>query len=242
MSAEPVSKNPSGSISELPASRIDAKRPAGDQIYRLLQRAILDMSLPPSSAVSEAEVGARLGASRTPVREALIRLREAGLIDTFPSRGNFVSKLSATRILEAQFLREGLELANIRYLATGGLTSESKIALQTNLALQAEAVGASDDTVFFKLDDEFHLLMANATGHRRAAEVLEREKLQLDRLRGLSLRTKGHHAQLYAEHKDIFEAIVAQDEAGATEKAQLHFRTILDVLADLMLRHKEYFD
>ena len=242
MLAEPQPKSHSGSVSDLPQVKIDAKRPAGDQIYRLLRRAILDMSLPPSSAVSESEVGARLGASRTPVREALIRLREAGLVDTFPSRGNFVSKLSATRILEAQFLREGLELANIRYLATGGLTLEYKLALQTNLAMQSEAVDVSDDRVFSKLDDEFHLLLAKATGYVRAAEVLEREKLQLDRLRGLSLRTQGHHAQLYTEHKDIFDAIVDQNEAEATAKAQLHFRSILDVLSDLMFRHKEYFD
>jgi len=231
-----------GVISELPKGKIDASRPAGEQIYGLLRRAILDMSLPPSSVVSESEVGMRLGASRTPVREALIRLREAGLINTFPSRGSFVSKLSASRILEAQFLREGLELANIRYLANGGLTPEYKIALQANLALQKKAMEASDDTTYFQLDDEFHLIMARATGHARAAIVLEREKLQLDRLRGLSLRTKGHHATLYHEHLAIFDAIVARDEARAIECAQVHFRTILDVLADLTLRHEEYFD
>jgi DNA-binding GntR family transcriptional regulator len=241
MTSQQQSSAGSRAISDLPQARIDAARPAGDQIYKLLRQAILDMSLPPRSAISEAEVGARFGASRTPVREALLRLREEGLIDTFPSRGNFVSRLSEQRIREAQFLREGLELASIRFLASGGLSTKNRYKLEDNLRDQERAMEAMDDPEFFRLDDEFHLLMARATGYPRAATVLEREKLQLDRLRGLSLRKQGHHVILLSEHHEIFDAIVAQRERDAIELAQSHFRAVLDVLSELTNRHAEYF-
>jgi len=230
-----------GTLSSLALEKINASLPAGDQIYQMLRTAILEMQLMPGSAISEAEIGSKIGASRTPVREALLRLREEGLIHTLPSRGNFVSTISRSRILEAQFLREGLELANVRRVAEFGLSQEMELELRQNLEKQTAATADEDYSNFHKLDDEFHLLLARATGFERAALVLEREKMQLDRMRSLSLKVEGRLQFLLGEHRAIFAAVLERNIELARDRTRHHCRSILDVLEDLSERHEEYF-
>src|SRR6478609_3261334 len=88
--------------------RLDFNRPVVDQIYSALKSAILSRELFPGQAVSENEIGQSFNSSRTPVREALSRLRDDGLIVTLPSRGTYVSRLSDKNIRSAQFIREAL--------------------------------------------------------------------------------------------------------------------------------------
>ncbi|MEP3428309.1 MAG: GntR family transcriptional regulator [Roseibium sp.] len=229
-------------LSDLEFKRVDVSRPAGDQIFKSIKRAILQMDLPPGCIVSEADIAARFGASRTPVREAFMRLREAGLVETFPSRGNFVSRLNKQKILESRFLREALEIANIRRLVNEGLPAASDKKLQENLSDQKSAAENGDAAAFGILDDAFHLELAVATGFPRAASVLEMEKMVLDRLRVLSLREKAHLELLYNEHNRIYEAICARDMGKALEMGRIHFQSILKLLSNLENSHADYFD
>lgn len=226
----------------LQVPKIDLSRPAGEQILHVIQHAILHMDLPPGCIISEAEIGAKFGSSRTPVREAFMSLREAGLIHTLPSRGNFVAKLNRNEILEARFLREGLEMANIRQLINDGIPEEYKRVLEHNLVAQTAAVETVDGTSFGMLDDAFHIAIANATGYPRAAKVLKREKIALDRLRALSLRNEVHLQTLLDEHTRLYQAIRERDMEAAIDVASVHFSSVLSVLSDLVVRHEDYFD
>ncbi|WP_193749877.1 GntR family transcriptional regulator [Shimia sp. SK013] len=226
----------------LDTAQIDLAAPAGDQVYQLLRTPILEMQMPPGCPVSEAELGNRLGVSRTPVREALLRLREEGLINTYPSRGSFVATLSRERILGAQFLREAIELAVVRRVMGEGLKPFDLDALEGNLKAQSRAAKAEDFPRYHALDDQFHSLLASATGLPRTAVVLEREKIQLDRLRCLSLKVDGQLQSLLAEHQAILDAITSGDEAAAVTKMQAHCRTVLNVLETLSLQHQDYFE
>lgn len=228
-------------VSRLQVPKVDLTRPAGSQIFQALKGAILRMDLPPGCIISENEVGARFGASRTPVREALAQLRDAGLVETLPSRGNFVTKLNEEKIREARFLREALEVANVAHLAAKGLSPEAEAGLEATLAAQERAIAAGDDMAFQREDDAFHLALARATGFPRAAHVLEHEKMQLDRLRVLSLRDRAHLGELLAEHRAILAAIRAHDGPRAVAAAMTHMRSILSVLSTLVDRHAEYF-
>lgn len=200
------------------------------------------MDLQPGCIVSEADIAAKFGASRTPVREAFMRLRETGLVVTLPSRGNFISRLNKEKILESRYLREALELANIRRLVSRGLPESSREYLKQNLTDQKTAIEQDDANLFGALDDIFHLELAKATGFPRAAEVLEKEKMTLDRLRVLSLRDKAHLDFLYNEHKRIYEAICAGEMEEALKMGEIHLQSILKVLSDLEKRHADYFD
>ncbi len=222
--------------------QIDFDRPAGTQIFAALKAAILKMDLPPGCFLSESEIGVKFGASRTPVREAFLQLREAGLVTTYPSRGNFVTRLNRGKILEARFLREAIEIANVSYLIETGLTASSQEEVRANLAAQTEAIAQGDQGRFHVLDDRFHGLLAAATGYSRVAHVLEREKMLLDRLRALSLRDKEHQERLLEEHRQIFEAILAQDKTAAVSITKMHLMSILEMLSLLEAKHSDYFD
>ncbi|KJZ17952.1 hypothetical protein TW80_16535 [Loktanella sp. S4079] len=220
---------------------IDTTRPATDQIAAELRAAILSMRLAPGQMLSENEVGQVFASSRTPVREAFAKLREDGLIETRPSRGTFVSMLSESQAKGAQFLRESLETGIAMRLCQDGLPDASRAALAENLSLQRAANDADDKVAFQHLDDQFHMLLADATGYDRLSAVLTREKISLDRLRVLSLDYTSRMSQLLAEHEGIFAAIQAQDAAQAVALTQHHVRSVLDVLSRLVADHQEYF-
>ncbi|MEL6572073.1 MAG: GntR family transcriptional regulator [Pseudomonadota bacterium] len=220
---------------------VDPALPAGPQVFEQLKAAILDMTFPPGHPLSEPEIGATLGVSRTPVREAFARLRAIELVMTLPSRGSYVTQLDAAKIKEAQFLREAIEVALVRQLALNGLPEENAAQLRANLENQAAAVRSRDFARFHQCDDAFHLALADATGHRRTAIVLSQEKAQLDRLRMLSLQDETHLEKLFQDHLAIFEAIQQCDPDHAATLTRAHVQAILDVLDSLAQTHENYF-
>lgn len=221
---------------------LDLDRSAADQIYQALKAAILSTSLPPGCLVSEQEIGMRFGASRTPVREAFQRLRGEGLIVTRPSRGNFVSRLSEHRIREAQYIREALELANVRRLCQTGLDGPTASGLQEVLSAQERAIAEDDDQRFQEQDDLFHALIARASGYARAESLLVQEKSALDRLRVFSLNEAHHSTRLLGEHRRVLAAILKQDRAEADDAMRDHLRSILAVLSGLINDNREFFE
>src|SRR5918997_1736271 len=86
------------------------------RVYEELRRRVLSLELPPGASLSENELAAALGVSRTPVRESLILLAEEGLVQVFPHVGSFVSRVDPDGVADAQFLREAVELAALEDL------------------------------------------------------------------------------------------------------------------------------
>lgn len=221
---------------------IDPALPAGNQIYDVLQAMILTMELPPGQAISEADIASRFGSSRTPVREALQKLREAQLVTTQPSRGNFVTRLQRRKIEEARFMREALEVATVGYLCETGLPDSFSAILHDNLKRQKKAIKRRDNEEFRHLDDAFHLTLARATGFSRVADVLKREKILLDRLRVLALRSKSHQKSLLQDHQNLLTLILERDKETAIELTRRHMNTVLDTLSGLEQTHSHYFE
>jgi GntR family transcriptional regulator, rspAB operon transcriptional repressor len=233
---------PPDPLASLSVPPVDPARPVADQIHTGLKSAILRGLLPPGCLLSETEVGQRFGASRTPVRDAFTRLREDGLIVTWPSRGSYVAAISEAAIRQAQFLREALELAYVAQLCEIGLSPDMQGRLSHNLRAQAQAVALRDGDAFQQLDDAFHVLLAQATGFERAETLLMREKSALDRLRMLSLSEATHLARLLDDHDAILAAILAGDARAAVAAMRSHLRVVLTTLADLKSRHADLFD
>ena len=108
-----------------------------DYAYRLIRRNIMNLYLKPGAVLNEAELSDQLGMSRTPIREALILLKNEGLVDIMPQRGSRVSHISLSLVREGYFMRRILETAIIREIA-GALSSEQTAALKANLELLYE--------------------------------------------------------------------------------------------------------
>src|SRR3954467_10017610 len=99
-----------------PISRTNGAR-AGLAAYEALRDAIISTELEPGQQVSENEIAEKLGVSRTPVREALARLRDDQLVQIVPQLGTFVSRIGGPGVDDAQFLREALECSAVRLAA-----------------------------------------------------------------------------------------------------------------------------
>ncbi|PIO96420.1 GntR family transcriptional regulator [Pleomorphomonas carboxyditropha] len=211
---------------------IDPKQPIGAQVYVLLKRMILSLALKPNEALSEKELSLRLGISRTPVREALIRLADEALVDVFPQRGTFVSPIRTSEVLEAQFLREALEAAVARRAAEA---PSPKLLREMSALLkrQQQAAVAGEPEEYLPLDEAFHRAISDGIAMPRAWRLIQSVKGQMDRVRFLSLPNKPHLLLLTEQHTEIFRAIEAHDPDRAEAAMRHHLREVLKTIHEL---------
>ncbi len=240
---QPQPSSSSSSLAEILAHRdLDFSRPSGPQIFDALRKAVIWGAIEPGQRLSEVEIGNLFGASRTPVREAIARLKNLGLVEVRPNRGTFATKMDAHRIREAQFLREAIELAVVSRLTETGLSTRHQTDLAANLAGQRAASLSADQQAFLALDDQFHHLLCTATGFDRTGVVLEQEKLHMDRLRRLSsYRDPGEISLLVTQHEQIFQSIQSGDGNGARSVMTTHLRRILTTLQRFANEQAGYF-
>ena len=177
----------------MPGARITletrASGRARDHVYDRLRESIVTAELAPGRQLSENELAGRLGVSRTPVREALVRLRDDRLVDIVPQLGTFVARISDRALADAQFVREALECAAIR-LAAVRATPADVLALRAILSRQEAARDAHDFERFSALDDELHRALCELSGHDVAWRSAGRANGHLDRVRRLSLPSR----------------------------------------------------
>jgi DNA-binding GntR family transcriptional regulator len=209
-------------------------------IYATLRREITMLQKMPRERLSENELALRFGTSRTPVREALIRLVEEGLIEVWPQRGTFVSRISLRAVKRARFVREALEVAVVRYAAERGLAAEALAQAEEALARQQGAV--ADPVQFTDADDSFHRALADGVRLGDIWAVVEREKAQFDRVRFLSLPNVTPVATLIAQHRAILDAIHAREPAAAEKAMRQHMTEVLKIADTLAARHPDLID
>lgn len=211
---------------------IDPKLPIGAQVYPLLKRMILNLTLKPNEALSEKELSLRLGISRTPVREALIRLADETLVDVFPQRGTFVSPIRVSEVVEAQFLREALETAVVRRAAEDPSPRLLR-ELSNLLEDQSRAATAGEPEEYMPLDEAFHRVISEGIEMPRAWKLIQSVKGQMDRVRFLSLPNKSHLVMLTEQHRLIVEAIKARDPDAAEQHMRQHLKEVLKTIHEL---------
>lgn len=182
-----------------------AKESVRVRVHALLRSRITSLELLPGTPLSENELATELDVSRTPVREALILLGEESLVDVFPKLGTFVSRISVDAVLEAQFMREALELAALRE-AVERADAEDIAALRAILDAQRAALTTADPDAFFEQDEAFHRRLMEASGYRTLWRTVTTAKAHLDRARRLSLpsptasRTSSPNTQRWLTH------------------------------------------
>jgi DNA-binding GntR family transcriptional regulator len=209
------------------------------QVYALVREAIVSLELVPGQALSENELGATYGVSRTPVREALIRLADDGLVEVVPQLGTFVSRISPQDVREAQFIREALELASLAQLAT--ISDADAEALRAVLDQQRAAAAEHDLRRWFALDEDLHRTLLELAGHRRVAAVVQSAKAHMDRVRMLSLPEPEVLDELNEQHTQIVEHVLAGRRKEARAALTRHLRLVLDHLEAFERRYPDYF-
>jgi DNA-binding GntR family transcriptional regulator len=191
--------------------------------------------------LSENELAATLGTSRTPIREALVLLVREGLVQVFPKIGSFVSRVDPYRVADAQFLREAVELASIRSLhKTGPLDQGQMDALRDNVKTQAE-LAEDQQEQFFALDDQFHRGLLNLGGHAGSWDAVAQAKAHLDRARMLGLREAHSIRDLAAEHQAILEAVAGEKLGEAEDLLRAHLRAVFGDIEAIREAHPDLF-
>ena len=201
-------------------------------IYETIRRDIVRMRLRPGERLSENELGLRFGTSRTPVREAIVRLVDDGLIEVWPQRGTFVSRISLRAIKRARFVRNALELGIIREAAEHGLPEVALKEAERAIAEQREA--GNDPNRFTDADDKFHRTFANAIGYGDIWSIVESQKAEFDRIRFLSLPGVTPVDLLIRQHRAILKAVVARDAETAEKILRAHLSIVVETTVALM--------
>lgn len=201
-------------------------------IYETIRTDIVRMRLRPGERLSENELGIRFRTSRTPVREAIVRLVDDGLIEVWPQRGTFVSRISLKAVKRARFVRSALELSVIREAAEQGISAAALHEVKRAIAEQESA--GSDPHLFTAADDRFHRAFADAIGYGDIWSVVESQKAQFDRIRFLSLPNVTPVDSLIRQHRAILDAVVARDADMAEKTLRAHLSIVVETTAALM--------
>ncbi|KPQ25557.1 MAG: transcriptional regulator [Halomonas sp. HL-48] len=212
------------------------------RLFQVLRQSIIQMVLAPGQALSEKEIAETFMVSRQPVREAFIRLSEAGLLEVRPQRGTYVVKISQRAVLEARFVREAVEVAIVKQAAEQGLDTTTLTDLHDLLARQQRCVEPNDYDRFYRLDEAFHRTLSLGVKQQAAWKVIEEVRAQLDRVRYLSVPESTPLSLLVDQHTRIVAAIEARDAAQAEQAMSVHLREILVSMPDLMRRFPDLFD
>jgi GntR family transcriptional regulator, rspAB operon transcriptional repressor len=205
-----------------------------DAVYNSVREKIVRTTMPPGSRITEANIGKCLGVSRTPVREALLRLADEGLVQMVPQSGIYVAPVNFVAVNEAQFIREHLECAVIREVAVkidgGGMA-----LLRGTLSLQEAARDAEDIVRFYELDELLHRQLCELGGRSGVWRVIQHSKHQLDRVRWLSLPVAEHIPHLIIQHQAVVDALGQRDPDIAEASLRGHLREVYATIERLKL-------
>lgn len=200
------------------------RRPMGELAYAELKREVIEGDLVPASQWLEEELAVRLGMSRTPVREALVRLEQEGFVQITPRRGIRVRELTRRDVLEVNEVLECLELQAVERLATRGLMPEDMARLDATIAGMDTALAADDVHAWAASDYAFHRLIIELAGNRHLEAVATSflDKAHRFRFKTLEIRTRPRKST--SSHAATVEAIRRMDVEMALDIHRLHKR------------------
>ena len=188
---------------------------ARDYARRVLKDNIVEMELEPGAMVSENELAAQMGVSRTPVREALMDLAKCRVVDVLPQRGSRIALIDYALVEEARFAREVLEVA-ILDLVCARATPADIAQLRQNVRLQTlvQEPDMGQAQSMLELDDAFHQMLFRIAQKENTYSMLCSMTIHFDRVRSLSLGVV-KDSKIIADHQAICEAIAARDAQKA---------------------------
>jgi len=226
-------------MSALPKIRLDRTRLAAPQVLERLRDAILSLELVPGTVLARQDLADQFGVSQTPVREALLRLNEEGLVDVFPQHATLVSRIDVAAARQAHFLRRSIELELVHQLAQAapaGLVAQMK----ATVARQAALAAAQRYGDFVEADRAFHRLMYEAGGVPGLWDLVGRFSGHVDRLRRLHLPTAGKTEAILRDHRAIVRGIEAQDPAAAQAALRKHLSGTLSAVDEICRQYPDY--
>lgn len=213
---------------------------AREYALRAITENIKSADLEPGQAISENEISAFLGVSRTPVRESIQELHKAALIEIYPQRGSYVSLINAQYVEEAVFLRKVLDIAVIEE-ACDMATEEDIKQLEENVALQEFYLEKDNTEKIFELDNEFHRMIYVAAKKETIHNMRQMIMIHFDRVRTLSMLTV-KDKKIVGDHRLMLEAIKEKNKEKAKEIVEKHLDRYRLDQEELIKTFPQYFE
>jgi DNA-binding GntR family transcriptional regulator len=209
-------------------------------VYQALRREIVSMQRKPGEPIIEREIGTVFGVSRTPIREAILRLADEGLVEVAPQSGTFVSRIPLATLPEAMIIRRALEEVTVRAAAEKA-TGSQVTGLQALIERQRERVAADDRDGFHEADQAFHAAIAEAGGHPGIWSLVQQVMVQVDRYRRLTLPEPGRMVRVIDEHVDVVRAIAEHNPQKAVAMIDAHIDGLMVGLVEIPDHHPSCF-
>lgn len=197
------------------------------RVYESIREDILGGRYQQNTELKEAAIGAELGVSRTPVREALRQLELEGLVKIIPNRGAYVNMITSKDVQDIYVIRSMLEGLCARW-ATEEITQEQLEGLEETLCLTEYHTRKENYEKLYELDSLFHEQLYSASGSRILNHVLSDFHDYVKRVRKVTIASQGRSVKSTEEHRAIFEAIKAKDAEQAEELAKQHVKRTIE--------------
>ncbi|WP_174802840.1 GntR family transcriptional regulator [Martelella limonii] len=217
-------------------STLNRSLPLRDQIYQMIRTMIVGGKLKPGEPINEIAIAEALGVSRTPVREAVKRISDEGMVKILAQTGTYVAPISRKDLEEAYVIRRALEMESARH-AAANFTPATAELLEDNIAAHRLAISRGRYANAIQLDDVFHRTITEISGFPSIWRAVDISKAQMDRGRYLAIPRPGYGAQTIEQHEAILEALSRNDAEGAARAMESHLNTsllnTLEVAGDL---------
>lgn len=212
----------------------------GDFVYDLLKKKIISLELHPGQRISEKEIAESLDVSRTPVREAFIKLSREGLLYVLPQRGTYISQIDLKQVEEARFIRETLEI-KVLQMAVENFSEAYLAKLKDNLEQQRICMNNRQFSRYLELDEGFHKIIFEGCDKLQTWRFIDMVNTQYKRIRLLSFTVEDVIKNLIEQHAMIYEAIRDHDQEKAYKIITNHIQKLIMEQKELKLKYPGYF-
>lgn len=199
----------------------DSVKPIRDVVYEYLRTAIINGLIKPGERLVEKEYAEKFNISRTPVREALRKLEIEGLVENIPRRGDIVKGIDLNDMMEIFAIRQALEPLIVK-TAMENLTPEAITRLQETVDKMTFHDNLDDTPAVLTSFQAFHDILLDLSNMPRLSSIISQLKDYLGRFRTMSLSSPERRIQAIKEHKEILQAIIANDNQTAEQLLAAH--------------------
>lgn len=217
------------------------KKTDADNIYSELGSSIIEMRIQPGVIVTINDLAEEMNVSRSPVRDALIRLEQQGLITTLPQKGIMISRINLEKAQKEQYVRYSVEI-NVLKEFIDRCTRRNISDLKGLIEQQESAVAKQDIRDFLALDDEFHRYFFAACEKEYCADLIWGFASNYQRLRQLICVDEIHQRNVLEDHREMLETFKKRDKEMLIQRASCHLLDIDDNALKLGEQYPDLFE
>lgn len=210
---------------------------AREYVTRVLKSNILNLNLKPGQSISEKEIAEELNVSRTPIREAFIKLSKEELLEVYPQKGTSVSLINMALVEEGRFVRKTLEKEVVKQACEEYWSNNLIAELEENMNAQEYNAGIGNYQKLMELDIKFHRIIFKACKKERTCTLIEEMNSDFNRVRMLRLKVIIDINNFLAQHREIKDAIKERNPVRAEKAMDIHLSC---VESDQEVAKKEY--